>query len=164
MDVELRVRQLEDRQAIADLRHEYARCLDDHEWRAWTDLFTADAVGEFEGWGRVEGHDELLAFARDAVGGTFDYTAHVMHNPVIELDGDTATGRWLSEIYYARPDKGVAGWRQGRYTDRYRRADGEWKFTYVSHEKLARNVFDYAVVTDEQYGDLFDFGGNVDVE
>lgn len=156
MSVQERVRRLEDREALKELRYEYARCLDDEEWKAWVDLFTPDAECDYEGWGKVRGHDELHRFTTEEVAQAFEYTAHVMHHPQLDVDGDRAAGIWYVEIYYALT-AGGGGLRQGRYQDSYVRTDDGWRFDSVSHTFSARQTFEYEVVEDDQYGRLVEF-------
>jgi ketosteroid isomerase-like protein len=157
MGLEARVQAIEDRRAIERLKYEYARRMDDDEWDDLLELFTEDVTFELEGWGTHEGRAELAAFIEETLSGAFEYTAHVMHHPMIDLDGDTAHGEWYLEIHYARPD-GVAGWRQGRYVDEYRKVDGEWLFSSVWHTIFTRQLFEYERVADDRYGELIEYG------
>lgn len=153
-----RIPELAARGAIKELRYDYARRLDDRDWEGWASLFTEDAHCEYEGWGTVDGRDELRSFAADVVAEAFEYTAHIMNHPTISVDGCVASGQWYVQIYYARSD-GVGGWRQGRYEDEYRRVDGEWLFAAVSHSFFARRELDYELVVDDRYGELVEFHG-----
>lgn len=151
-----RLQRLEDREAIRELRYEYARCLDDEAWEEWVDLFTPDAECAYEGWGEVAGHEELYEFAAEDVAESFAYTAHVMLHPQITVEGDEARGQWYTKIHYALADGG-GGWRQGRYHDRYVRTPDGWKFSSVSHTFFARKTYDYEIVDDDRYGRLVEF-------
>jgi hypothetical protein len=160
MALEERLDRLEARDRIAELRYEYAYRIDDRDWRGWTDLFTEDATCDYEGWGTIEGREDLLTFAEEVVADAFLFTAHVMHHPVISVheDGETAAGRWYVEVHDARTD-GTARWRIGRYDDQYRRVDGDWKFASVSHEFSARRVYDAVAVEETEYhGDVVTMG------
>ncbi|TKR24861.1 nuclear transport factor 2 family protein [Natronomonas salsuginis] len=157
MDLEDRVRALEDRGEIERLKYEYARRLDDDEFDSVVELFTEDATYALEGWGTHEGHAEIAAFIETTLADAFEYTAHVMHHPTIDVDGDTASAEWYLEIHYALAD-GTAGWRQGRYFDEYEKVDGEWLFSSMSHTILARQRSEYEVVEDERYGEIIEYG------
>lgn len=141
MALEDRVRRLEDREAITELLYEYGYRLDERDWEGWADLFTEDGEGDFEGWGTATGRDELVEFGRDVVGANFEYSAHVTHNPVVDVDGDRASARRYLEVFYVLTD-GTTAWRQGRYDDELRRVDGEWKFASVSNTFLVRHEWD----------------------
>jgi hypothetical protein len=157
MNHEERVHRLEDREAIKTLRYEYARHLDDREWERWTELFTPDAKCSFSGLGEFEGREELLSLARETVAQAFEYSAHVMHHPEIQVDANSGHGRWLVQIYFANREDGIGGWRQGRYRDEYRRVGDEWKFAEVSHTFYARSLFEYQSTSDERWGELIEF-------
>lgn len=162
MGVEDRLRRLEDREEIRELLYRYGYRLDDRDWEGWGELFTGDATGDFEGWGTAEGRDEIAAFGREVVGGNFDYSAHVTHQPLVSVDGDEASGSRYLDVYYVLTD-GTAAWRQGRYEDEFRRVDGEWKFSSVSNTFLLRREWrppggEPGVESLDGYGDMINVG------
>ena len=53
-------------------------------------------------------------------------TRHMLHNLVIDVDGEMATGTCYYEIPSVTVD-GDAVWMQGTYEYEFRRVDGEWK-------------------------------------
>lgn len=115
----------DDLAAIRRLKHEYCFLIDDGDYEAWADLFTADGRFESSQGGTYTGPDELTAFARDEFDAAFAQTAHVVTNPVIDVDGTEATGRWYLVLIFETPD-GETGWVQTTYDDEYRKVDGEW--------------------------------------
>lgn len=137
MDLGDRLSILEDREALRELQYKYGYRLDQRDWKGWAELFTRNATGRFEGWDTVEGRDEIQAFGREVVGGNFEYSAHVTHQPLLRLEGDEATGQRYLDVYYVLSD-GTAAWRQGRYDDEFRRVDGEWLFSSVANTFLLR--------------------------
>jgi hypothetical protein len=65
-----------------------------------------------------------------------------MVHPIIEVDGDKATGRWLLYIQFAQPRKmdpiptifatdEAPDWMQGYYETEYVRESGVWKIGYM---------------------------------
>jgi hypothetical protein len=160
MSLEERIDRLEARDQIRVLRYEYGSRIDDRDWSGWTDLFTRDVTCDYEGWGTVEGREDLRTFAEEVVADAFVFTAHVMHHPVITVhaDGETAQGRWYVEVHDARTD-GTARWRIGRYTDEYRLVDGSWKFAVVSHDFTARRLHtEFAIEETDYHGDVVTIG------
>lgn len=153
MSLEDRVWALEQRERIKELKYEYARLIDEREWEPWVDLFTDDAVCKYEGWGEFQGIENVREFATDVLDPYFEYTAHLMQQPVIDVDGDTATGTWYVEIYYACPD-GTAGWRQGRYDDEYRLDGGQWRISRLSHEFHALARLAGERIDHDKFGEL----------
>jgi ketosteroid isomerase-like protein len=157
MGIEDRVWTLEQRDAIRELKYEYTRLVDEQQWDEWADLFTEDAVCEYEGWGELQGRDEVREFADEVLDPYFEYTAHLMQQPVVDVDGETATGQWYVEIYYACPD-GTAGWRQGRYSDAYRLVDDDWKISQIEHEFHAITELSGERIEHKKFGDITRLG------
>lgn len=115
-----------DVQAIRRLKHEYCFLIDEGHYEEWADLFTEDGQFTSSQGGTYENPDEIEAFAASDFDAAFDETAHIVTNPVIDVDGDEATGRWYLVLCY-RTNEGETGWIQTSYEDVYRKVDGEWK-------------------------------------
>jgi len=93
MSLEQRIQVLEDIESIRKLKAAYcAACDDDHNGDAVAALFVADGT-----WGAVgsepeRGVDEIAAFmfgVRER--GQMKRSAHQVFNPVIDVDGDSAS-------------------------------------------------------------------------
>jgi ketosteroid isomerase-like protein len=145
MSVEERLKQLEAKDSIKELRANYCYHVDDRNDEAFASLFTEDAVLNFGSAGTYEGHEELREFVDSVVPEHYSFIVHMLHNPIIEVDSDAATGRW----YFEAPctSQGRDMWIQGQYTDEYERVDGEWRFTSVETE------FNYVADYDEGWGE-----------
>ena len=50
-------------------------------------------------------------------------------NPVIDIDGDTASGRWRFVMMFTYADGQSFERIIGHYEERYARVDGQWRFT-----------------------------------
>jgi len=112
--------------AIARMKHEYCFTIDRGQYDAWPTLFTEDGRFVRDNGDTYEGQDELAAFAHEDFDALFDSTAHVVTNPVIDVDGDRAEGEWYLLLFYRSPD-GDFGFTQAWYDDTYRKVDGEWR-------------------------------------
>lgn len=121
-----RLARFEDRIEIQSVRYRYCYAIDEHEFESLVELFTEDCTLDYGGLGTYEGHDGVRAFATEFVGENLESTAHAVHNPLLTIDGDTASGKWYvtSPITFA---DGTGGFRWGRYDETYRRVDGEWR-------------------------------------
>lgn len=135
--LERRLDVAESRLAIMDLKARYAALVDarfahgstvdgdvlvDLARRA-ADLFCAD--GEWDGGpglGVARGRREIAGRLATP---TIVFARHFFVTPRIEVDGDTATGRWELLSPFTRPD-GTAMWMAGTEDDTYRRVDGVW--------------------------------------
>ena len=130
-----RLEVLEAESGIRDLLHRYGPGLDYGDDEAWLDCFSADAIWEIEGAGarrtlRLQGHEELRAWAATHTRAPEARHKHVIVDPVIEVDGDRAT----SQAYFLRVDgfaEGPVLQSIGRYVDDLvRGSDGRWRFAH----------------------------------
>jgi hypothetical protein len=55
----------------------------------------------------------------------------MVHNAIIKVDGDRATGKWYYEAPTTDASSDRAQWMAGTYLEEYVREDGEWKFTSI---------------------------------
>ena len=133
-----KVQWLVDIEEIKQLKARYAAaCDDDYDSEAIAGLFTADAVwdGGMMGFAETrEGIREFFANASNLVG----FAIHGLSNPIIDVDGDEATGRWY--LFQPMTMKGTesAFWFCARYEDRYVRTEEGWKFQHV---KITERAF-----------------------
>lgn len=143
--------ELLERLAVREVLERYMRANDDGDLDRMLELFDDDAVLQVVG--RVaRGHDELRTFFASGgftehkprwtdTGGLFlqPRSAHISSNPVIDIDGATATSE--SEfVVIGRDERGRAKVQLvGRYRDRLRRRpDGRWVFTSRTGVSVAR--------------------------
>ncbi len=72
-------------------------------------------------------------------------------NPLIEVDGDRATGRW----YIFEPVsfvEGGPGWLAGRYEDQYVRVNGQWKYERLRFLQYLATSFDKPLEQSQIHG------------
>jgi hypothetical protein len=91
-------------------------------------LFTEDAVWDGGLFGRYVGRAAIRAFFSGA-SGQIPFALHYVTNPIIEVDGERATGVW--HLFQACTFAGVEGdrpiWGGARYHDEFVRRDGRWR-------------------------------------
>ena len=138
LSLEERVRIIEDREEISRLRVKYTLFNDGgfnelsthHDIDALMDLFAPDAIWEGPAGTRTaKGIDEIRQLMID-----FQATPFVIHNvmnPIIDVNGDAATGNWHAIIVISHA--GEAAWMFGNYEEEYVRLDGKWKFKTVRY-------------------------------
>ncbi len=130
-DVEQRLRRLEDIEAIRALKARYcAYCDDNYNPDGLASLFTEDAVWDGGRLGRFEGREAIREFFAGA-SKMISFALHNVMNPLVEVEGDTATGRWYLLQPCTLSEGNRAVWLSAHYSDRYRRVGGEWKFEAV---------------------------------
>jgi len=144
-----RVRALEDREEILRTINQYGHTIGFGDQKGWLDCFTDDALfevhprkgtikgthphpeilaGSVGGVIRYSGRDELSRFISKHPSPPARYHKHMAIDPIITLDGDSAT----VVSFYVRLDAGKDGSPYltafGIYRDRMvRAADGRWR-------------------------------------
>jgi hypothetical protein len=108
---------VEDRDQILQLLYRYNHAFDSGDGDGWADLFTPDGVLQSPA-GAIAGRAELAEHAK-SIGGE----RHVVVNPVITLDGDTASVRAYLLLF-----RGVELSVLGRYEDDLARTSEGWRF------------------------------------
>lgn len=136
---------VEDYLAITQLKHEYCYRIDDQDYDGWVDLFTEDGTFGIAGVETFEGRTEVRRFAETVFDDEYAYTAHIVTNPRIEVDGDEASGRWYLYLPFTGTD-GDVGWMQSRYEDTYRKVEGEWKVAAAIVSRQASQRLDHSGV------------------
>ncbi|MBI3302700.1 MAG: nuclear transport factor 2 family protein [Deltaproteobacteria bacterium] len=123
-DLETRIARIEDRIAISELRAHYCFLIDQGRGREAVDLFTED--GEFHGLDSCRGREELLRFFGETIPQTLPAMWHLVHNEIIHIDGNSATG----QCYFEMPCvlKGESYVCAGHYDDVLVKQEGKWKF------------------------------------
>ena len=127
------VRLLLEERSILRLLHGYAHAMDQGSEEEWVDTFTPDAVFdvvEVVGDRRVhreEGRGDLAAYVAGYPKPPH-FRQHVVMDPLIEVDGDTAR----VEAYWLLLQRDDAGGLPvlaafGHYHDRLVKADGRWR-------------------------------------
>ena len=127
-DIELRLRALEDVEAIKRLKARYcAYCDDNYDAENIAGLFVEDAVWDGGIRGKAEGREAIRNFFVNAPN-RLPFAVHMVMNPIIEVNGDNATGIWylFQPCTYAEGNRAV--WGSARYDEEYVRVDGVWMF------------------------------------
>jgi ketosteroid isomerase-like protein len=127
-DLEARIQRLEDIDAIKALKHQYClHCDNDYEPDGLASLFTDDGVWDGGLFGVAEGREGIRGFFKETAN-TVKFAIHHVTNPLIQVDGDTATGHWYLWQPMVMRDGDQALWLAARYNENYVREDGTWKF------------------------------------
>jgi uncharacterized protein (TIGR02246 family) len=139
--LEKRIQALEDLEAIKQLKYKYALCCDravnEKDPMPLLDVFTEDAVWDVGGFGVYEGKTAIKETAMAVLTQQIKFTYHFFSQPMITIDGDTATGKWYLWALYTMADGNdmvLAGYED----ETYRKVDGEW---LISSVKLGAGCF-----------------------
>jgi len=139
MNVEDKVQYLLDVEEIKQLKYVYMEyCDQGYRPDAIAALFAEDAVWQGGPFGRHEGREAIRAVFAGA-GGVISFAEHYATNPIIDVKGDAATGRWiLWQPAILQQKRGPeAAWVIGSYADEYVRIQGKWLFKSVIFEPKA---------------------------
>lgn len=126
-EITSRVKRLEDTEVIKQMANKYAYFIDTGNWQGMVSLFTDDCFYD-SGIGKYEGREGIIKFFRDELPLGFSFTAHMVHNPMVEIKGDEASGQWYSEVAATHAPTNKALWILARYDAECVRLGGEWKF------------------------------------
>ncbi len=133
-DIQSLVRDLADREAIRDLVLRYAHYVWEKDVAAIVGLFTDDGEMDTGDSPTIKGKEALLeAYQRTLAGGEFQ---PFVHNHVIDLRGDAATGTCYLDLRASVDGRSMIG--SGQYRDRYDRVGDQWKF---SSRRLTMSYF-----------------------
>ncbi len=122
---------IEDMEAIRQLKARYFRCMDQKDWDRFVDVFTDDVfidTTDDAGPGtEIQGRTAFVDMLTTMLDGAI--TVHHGHMSEIDIDGDTAHGTWSMEDHiWFPPDSGMGKlWGSGWYEETYRREGGVWK-------------------------------------
>jgi uncharacterized protein (TIGR02246 family) len=129
-----RLDDLESRQAIEDLHREFTRAVADRRFTALAGFFCADAEIDMRRHGRIAGRTAIAGHFAGMAAVPLRGAGYVLSSPVVDVDGETASGTWTWHRFSA---EATAGWEEGRYRCRYRRTDGGWRFAHM-HFRVVR--------------------------
>ena len=126
------IRAIADRVEIEALRGEFTDAVMMRDYDRLASLFTEDGAVRMP-------HIDSAATSRDEIRAgvermqdVWDYFVQNAHPGMIELGGDTASGRtYISELMHGRPGSHL---NYAIYHDRYRRTPDGWKFSERVYE------------------------------
>ena len=134
MTVEQRLRALEDGQEIAKLKAAYCHYADggwdgrlSHDYDRVVSLFTPDGVWDGGQFGKSVGRTAIRELFK-SFQQKLPFAVHRVSNPVIEVNGDSGTGKWHIVADLIRAEDNQAVWMAGDYSDEFVRTPEGWKF------------------------------------
>jgi len=128
IDLERRIRVLEDIEAIKRLKSKYWYCIDRKLWAELAHCFAEDVVMDNSPFITLKGRNEFVEYLRKLHGPNFITMSHQGHNPYIEITNETtAKGIWAlrNNALDTQANRVFTG--RGFYEDEYIKEKGEWK-------------------------------------
>ena len=98
-------------------------------------IFLPDVVGDY-GFQLLNGMDALAEFLCTAIAGNSEWRLHMIHSPLVEVTGDTATGDWTVMVHLKRPQTEQVDVIIGRYSDEFRATAEGWRIARVGFARL----------------------------
>jgi hypothetical protein len=148
-DLAKRIDRLESIEAIKKLKHVYMNYCDlGYPPGKLGSLFTEDAVWTSRDFGHHVGRPALEAFW-GGISAQIVFAAHLAMNFIIEVDGDSGTGKWriLMPCTMMEEGKRVSRWLLGDYDEEYVRLNGIWLFKKIDF------VVNYNVPFDQSWAE-----------
>lgn len=141
-DLEARIRRLEDIEAVKQLKYRYCNaCDDNYDSERLAPLFIEDAIWDGGLMGRFDGREAIREFFAGC-SKLVSFAIHQVTNPILEIEGDSAKGRWYlwEPIVFVLGDQAL--WMAGRYDDQYRREGEQWYFERVTVDLRMLSPYD----------------------
>lgn len=125
--LDVRVKKIEDRQAINDLIVDYGTALDNRDLELMRRIFTEDATMRHDDGVKAQGREQLVEFLAVSLA-RYDVSIHYPNAVRLDLLGaDSAEGVVVAHSELGIGDRAVVS--ALRYHDKYARgSDGRWRF------------------------------------
>ena len=114
-----------DREEITELVARYADGVNRNDMEAWATIWSEDAVYSLSGGLKKNSREEIVALFTKSMA-SVESMVQLVHNGTIELDGDSATGRWYISEQQGLGEHGNF-YVIGVYQDRYLKTAEGWK-------------------------------------
>ena len=128
--LEARVRELQDRNEIQELRFRYHIAVNEKKPEMIPDLFSENGEIDFAHLGKAQGKAQVATFYKQALSDLVPFVKQFIHNHVITINGDTGAG--LSYLEAKPIFNGESFLVAARFDDEYVRENGRWKFRKMS--------------------------------
>ncbi len=130
-----------DELAIRDVVARYIDAVNRFSAEDWIATWADDATWFLMGM-EVTGRDNILNLWQGAMG-SFEFAIMMLNSGTIEIDGDTASGRWYV-TEHTKPREGDAALVLGVYADSYKKVDGQWVFAARRYHVMYQGAADYS--------------------
>lgn len=131
---------LADQAAIKELKYEYCYATDALDVDRMLETFVSDGLLDVPIHEPIEGHEGIREYFEWFAEQEYETRAHNVFNPIIDVEGDAATGEWYYVVAYALPG-GDLEFGHGHYDDEYVRTDDGWKLsTVTARRRITREV------------------------
>lgn len=124
---------------IEQLKYRYLRAVDTKDWAALAATLTDDVRADYgtKLGGRdlsFSDRDSVIGYLREAMGGSI-VTEHRVDHPIIDVDGDTASGSWYLQDRVMVPDFDTMIIGAAFYVDEYRLTEDGWRISRTGYDR-----------------------------
>jgi hypothetical protein len=127
---------------LCQAKARYCRTLDSKDWAGFADLMTDDFEMDVSdgnpGIAPITGRDNAVDYVRSSLANT--RTAHHVHMPEIDVNGDEAHVIWAMQDRVAWQPDGLSFTGYGHYHERWVRRNGQWKLAALKLTRLYMDV------------------------
>lgn len=134
-DLAARVERLEAVGAILNIKHRYGELVDrlasrinQTDLEALGELFTEDAFVDFVAV-QLPGRQAILDLYGGVMQKNFAWVWHSFHSPIVEVNGDHASGRWTLQGITITHQSPTPTTVYGRYADEFVRTGEGWRMS-----------------------------------
>ena len=128
---------LDDVYDIQKLKYAYCRFLDNKQFADMCGLLTEDVTVTYGGGAiALTGRQAVQDYLSKAMESPKMLTSHLVSHPEIDVDGDTAVGRWALVDTVILDDMGIVIRGASLYEDRYVRTDDGWRIQHTGYKRL----------------------------
>lgn len=134
-DLAARVARLEAVGSVLAIKHRYGELvdrlslrIDQADIRALGELFTEDAFVDFVAV-QLKGRQAILDLYGGAMQKNFAWVWHSFHSPIVEVNGDRASGRWTLQGMTITHDSPTPTTVYGRYNDEFVLTSHGWRMS-----------------------------------
>ena len=141
-DINKNIRKLLDIEEIKTLKAKFCYFVDSGNFTDLLKLFSDNAKVDMGAFGIFEGREAYSKFFTKIFPQALSFSLHMLHNPIIEVTGDKAKGKWYFMVPGTDKLKNKAVWVAGFYNDDFVREDGEWKISLFKADFKFYTPFD----------------------
>jgi SnoaL-like domain len=134
-DLAARIARLEAIDCILTIKHRYGELvdrlssrIDQADIKALGELFTEDAFVDFVVV-KLPGRQAILDLYGGAMQKNFAWVWHSFHSPIVEVNGDRASGRWTLQGLTIAHNSPTPTTVYGRYADEFVRTPQGWRLS-----------------------------------
>lgn len=132
----------DDMTEICRLKYRYLRTLDTKRWEEFADCFVPEATADYNGL-VFDDRAALVAYMQENLGAG-RITLHQAHHPEIDVEGDTATGRWYLQDKVIVAEFGFMLEGAAFYEDRYVRTAEGWRVAHTGYRRTFEMTYNLA--------------------